>query len=58
MFDTVLYANTQGLLTPGKDIADSEHKRTRIKLNPLAQIANWRCQKIVFEDYNFRITNR
>jgi hypothetical protein len=49
MFDTLNYAQTvNGLLTPGKDILTSVHKRTRIKLNPLAEIATWRCQKIIF----------
>jgi hypothetical protein len=37
------YSQTPGLLTPGKDERDFRHKRTRIKLNPLAKIANWRC---------------
>jgi hypothetical protein len=51
MFDTYRYAETvQGLLTPGKDILTSTHKRTRIKLNPLSDIAAWRCQKIVFNN--------
>lgn len=58
MFDTLNYAqNIKGLLTPGKDILSSEHKRTRIKLNPLAEVANWRCQKIIFDD-NGNITQR
>lgn len=60
MFDTLNYAqNIKGLLTPGKDILSAEHKRTRIKLNPLAEIANWRCQKIVFDDNgNFKQRRR
>ncbi|MEO0043029.1 MAG: hypothetical protein RL329_2477 [Bacteroidota bacterium] len=50
MFDTLNYAQkVKGLLTPGKDILTSAHKRTRIKLNPLAEIATWRCRKISFE---------
>lgn len=59
MFDTLHYAkNINGLLTPGKDILTSEHKRTRIKLNPLAQIADWRCQKIVFSENDFEVQSR
>jgi len=49
MFDGPRYAFTvSGLLTPGKDIKDSKHKRTRIKLNPLAKACPWRCKKIIF----------
>lgn len=33
-----------GILTPGKDDRTVVRKRTRIKLNPLSQIADWRCQ--------------
>ena len=60
MFDTLNYSqNIKGLLTPGKDILTSEHKRTRIKLNPLSEIANWRCQKILFgEMSDFTIHHR
>lgn len=60
MFDTFHYAkNVKGLLTPGKDILSSEHKRTRIKLNPLSQIASWRCKKIKFiENNSFVIIDR
>ncbi len=58
MFDTLNYAQTvQGLLAPGKDMLTAGHKRTRIKLNPLAEIAAWRCQKILF-DSNGEITVR
>lgn len=35
-----------GILTPGKDEVYVERKRTRIKLNPLSLIGDWRCQKI------------
>jgi hypothetical protein len=56
MFDTFCYAhNIKGLLTPGKDVLTAEHKRTRIKLNPLAEIASWRCQKIKWDD-NGKVT--
>jgi len=39
-----------GLLTPGKDEVHVVRKRTRIKLDPLAKLADWRCQKIKFRD--------
>ncbi|NJL76781.1 MAG: BglI family type II restriction endonuclease [Saprospiraceae bacterium] len=60
MFDTLNYAqNVKGLLTPGKDILSSKHKRTRIKLNPLSEVAHWRCQKILFDDTgNFTLRHR
>jgi hypothetical protein len=43
-----LLAEVKGLLTPGKDERKVVRKRTRIKLNPLAELDNWRCQKIKF----------
>lgn len=46
MFDTLHYQNTPFLMIPGKDTQESIHKRTRIRLNPLTQIAKWRCVKI------------
>lgn len=45
-----LNKNVSGLLTPGKDEVNVARKRTRIKLNPLAELDNWRCQKIKFKD--------
>lgn len=45
-----LIENVAGLLTPGKDEVNVIRKRTRIKLNPLAQLDHWRCQKIIFGD--------
>jgi hypothetical protein len=42
--------NIRGLLTPGKDEIKVVRKRTRIKLNPLAELDNWRCQKIKFNN--------
>ncbi|GIK66229.1 MAG: hypothetical protein BroJett018_40230 [Chloroflexota bacterium] len=42
LFDGPLYANTPGLLIPGKDEKTFVKKRTRIRLAPLADIANWR----------------
>ncbi len=46
MFDTMKYGSSKGLLTPGKDEVTAKHKRTRIKLDPLARIDKWRCVKI------------
>lgn len=40
----------EGLLTPGKDEVKVVRKRTRIKLNPLAKLDGWRCQKIKFDN--------
>jgi hypothetical protein len=45
-----LNANVSGLLTPGKDEVTVVRKRTRIKLGPLSELNNWRCQKIKFSD--------
>lgn len=55
MFDSIHLAKTTGLLTPGKDIKTSKHKRTRIKLDPLSKIDNWRCKKLIFEDENQQV---
>lgn len=49
MFDTLNYSGKPGLLIPGKDILTSVHKRTRIRLEPLAAIDHWRCTKIYRE---------
>lgn len=45
-----LNKNVKGLLTPGKDEVKVVRKRTRIKLDPLAELDNWRCQKIKFNN--------
>lgn len=59
MFDGPYYArNIQGLMTPGKDIVTSVHKRTRIKLDPLAKAFPWRCQKILVEGDSITIKPR
>ena len=44
-----LNKNVDGLLTPGKDEVKVVRKRTRIKLDPLAKLDSWRCQKIKFD---------
>jgi hypothetical protein len=46
LFDGPQYAQTRGLLIPGKDIKKHPKKRTRIRLDPLSFIADWRCIKI------------
>lgn len=46
LFDGPLYANTPGLLIPGKDEKTFVKKRTRVRLGPLEQIASWRRTKI------------
>ncbi|MCD6283057.1 BglI family type II restriction endonuclease [bacterium] len=38
--------NLGRLLTPGKDEVKFKHKRVRVKLIPLAEIATWRCVKL------------
>lgn len=46
LFDGPQYAQTRGLLIPGKDIKEHLKKRTRLRLDPLSSIADWRCIKI------------
>ena len=47
MFDTLQIKNHRGLFAAGKDRVDfSNDKRVRIKLNPLSEVAKWRCSKI------------
>jgi len=46
LFDGPQYAQTRGLLIPGKDIKEHLKKRARIRLDPLSSIADWRCIKI------------
>ncbi len=45
-----LHTHVSGLLTPGKDEVSVIRKRTRIKLEPLAALDRWRCQKIKFRN--------
>lgn len=47
LFDGPNYARTKGLLIPGKDEQDKAKKRTRMRLDPLAGLAEWRCIKIM-----------
>lgn len=46
-----LQNRVKGLLTPGKDEVQVVRKRTRIKLDPLAGLNRWRCQKIKFDQF-------
>lgn len=53
LFDGPRYAQTVGLLIPGKDDRSKapEDKRIRVRLDPLVSLeGNWRCVKIVNED--------
>lgn len=47
MFDGARLAKTTGLLIPGKDGQGHEKKRTRVRLEPLANLNTWRCIQIV-----------
>lgn len=48
LFEDPFYADQMdNLLRPGKDEQGTAHPRTRIELDPLAQIAPWRSVKIV-----------
>lgn len=58
MFDRPKYANTQGLLIPGKDVKTFAHKRTRIRLDPLAHLADWRCVKILRDGDKWKLQKR
>lgn len=50
MFDRPQLAGTPGLLIPGKDEQTYLKKRTRVRLEPLANLHNWRCIQIVKVD--------
>lgn len=52
LFDGPRYADTPGLLTPGKDdkTVSEDKRRVRVKLDPLARLAPWRCVKFVRND--------
>lgn len=58
LFDEPRYGQTQGLFIPGKDVRDHAKKRTRIRLDPLAELANWRCMKIEQVDREWQATTR
>lgn len=50
MFDRPQLAGTPGLLIPGKDEQTYLKKRTRVRLEPLAKLHDWRCIQIVKVD--------
>ena len=50
MFDKPQLARTPGLLIPGKDEQTYLKKRTRVRLEPLANLHDWRCIQIVKVD--------
>lgn len=58
VFDGPKYLKHPGLFTPGKDEKNFVHKRTRIKLVPLSQIAPWRCVKIKEDGGRWKATKR
>jgi len=58
LFDGPKYAQTKGLLIPGKDIQKHPKKRTRVRLDPLATLADWRCIKITQEGKEWQTASR
>jgi hypothetical protein len=58
MFDGPKFGTHRGLLIPGKDEVHYLRKRTRIRLDPLAAIASWRCILIKFEAETFQVLPR
>lgn len=59
LFDGPNYAEKlPGLLTSGKDGSEKANPRTRVKLDPLADIAPWRSIKIYLEDSNWTFSSR
>jgi hypothetical protein len=45
---------TPGLLIPGKDGQNHEKKRTRVRLQPLADLNSWRCVQVVRTDEGWK----
>jgi hypothetical protein len=41
-FDGPRYVDYKGLFIPGKDERDKDKKRTRVRMEPLSEIADWR----------------
>lgn len=58
LFDGPNYLQTRGLLIPGKDEKDHPKKRTRVRLNPLATLASWRCVKIILTERGWQAIPR
>ncbi len=58
-FDGPKYINHPNLFIPGKDEKKVKHKRARLRLSPLSEIADWRCVKVVREgDHWTTLTRR
>ena len=58
MFDGPNYARTRGLLIPGKDDQKTKKKRTRVRLNPLSELNQWRCIQVVSAGRGWRARER
>lgn len=59
LFDGPKYALVQGLLIPGKDDKTiKREKRVRVRLDPLATIAKWRCTRIVLVKEEWQVLYR
>lgn len=58
LFDGPNYSRTRGLLIPGKDDKTIKKKRTRVRLDPLANLASWRCTKVVLKDSEWKAVPR
>ena len=58
LFDGPNYNNTKGILIPGKDDQTVIKKRTRVRLDPLVNIAPWRCIKIELNNGSWNTTPR
>lgn len=59
LFDGPNYAEKlPGLLTSGKDGSDKDNPRTRVQLDPLADIDPWRSIKIYLEDSGWTFSSR
>lgn len=58
LFDGPVYARVIGLLIPGKDIVTHRKKRTRVRLEPLAELAPWRCTKMMLIDGSWQLVAR
>ena len=59
-FDGPRYGETPGLFIPGKDTQDTPDgkRRTRIRLQPLAELAPWRCAKLRIEEDEVIVSER
>lgn len=58
LFDGPKYARTKGLLIPGKDDKKTKKKRTRVRLNPLSELNQWRCVQVVNSEEGWRARER